>query len=126
MPASRSGADRVRFCASCGRQVVVARARFCKECGAPLGLRLKLRVNLEFVPWIALALSILPGLGHLYRGQPWRAAGWLVLVALGYMAQPFGFVLHAICAANAALGGAIEFRGLSVVNRRETGTASLR
>ena len=104
--------------------MVVAAARFCKECGAPLGLRLKIRGDLPYVPWIALALSILPGGGHLYRGQPWRAAGWLVLVVLGYMAQPFGFVLHAICAANAALGGAIDYRG-PTVSTQSAGTANL-
>ena len=83
-------------------------ASFCKECGAPLVSGVWLRGDLGWNPLAALGLSIVPGLGQLYKGQRWLAAGWLILVAVAYLAQPLGYLLHAVCALNAALAGAIE------------------
>jgi len=89
--------------------VVVGDARFCKECGASLGASLRFKHNLNWNPWIAVALSIIPGLGQFYKGKRLIAAAWLIGVAAAYAAGPIGLVLHLICAVNAALGGALEF-----------------
>ena len=81
--------------------MVVADATFCKQCGASLH---PLRGEWGRL-MVAAALSIIPGLGHLYRGYPWRALAWFIGVGLAYMAPPLGLLLHLICAASAALAG---------------------
>jgi ribosomal protein L37E len=96
--------ERPRFCSRCGQAVVVAEARFCKECGWPLpdqtARLINVRAESRFLP---AALSIVPGLGHLYRGHPLRAMMWFFGIATAYaMAQPLGLLLHLVCAANAA------------------------
>lgn len=102
-------ANAPRFCSSCGRPVVVTDASFCKECGGALASGLRLRPDLGWNPWMAAGLSVVPGLGHFYKGRRVQAMVWLVAVVLAYTAYPFGYLLHLICAANAALGDAIEF-----------------
>jgi hypothetical protein len=98
-----------RFCSHCGRPVVVAKARFCKECGAPLAGSPILIRDLSWQPLVAAGLSLLPGLGHLYRHRPFAAVAWFSGVMLAYsIAQPFGFILHLVCAGNAALAGAFS------------------
>ncbi len=126
MPSSPFIPERSGFCASCGGPVSVTDASFCKECGAPLGAGIRLRHDLGWNPWAALALSILPGLGQLYKGRPWQAAGWLVLVAAGYSAQPLGYLLHMVCGANAALAGAIEDSLLAALARGSSSEQSRR
>ncbi len=65
--------------------------------------------NPGFNPFLAAVLSIIPGLGHLYKGNPGRAVMWFLLVTFTYPLNPgLGLLLHFICAANAALKGAIE------------------
>ena len=109
-----TGIDRPRFCSQCGNPVVVADASFCKDCGAPLQGTSWLRHNITWRPWVALALSIVPGLGQLYKGHGWRALGWFIGVVLCYaVAQPLGLIMHIICAFNAALAGAIRDEVLS-------------
>ena len=84
-------------------------AAFCKECGAPLAGTVWLRHEITWRPMVAFALSIVPGLGHFYKRQPWRGVAWFVFV--GYMyaaAPPLGWIVHLICASNAALSGAIK------------------
>jgi hypothetical protein len=87
---------------------MVTDASFCQECGAPLMTGLWLRSGLGWSPMLALGLSIVPGLGQVYKGRRWIAAGWFILVTLAYTAPPLGYLLHAVCALNAALAGAIE------------------
>jgi hypothetical protein len=55
---------------------------------------------------MALLLSLfLPGLGHLYKGQPFSALFWLVITPLGYLAFVVpGVVLHLLCLLSASLG----------------------
>jgi hypothetical protein len=87
--------------------VVVSEASFCKECGAPLTNEVSgpLRVR-GWAPMIAAGLSALPGLGHLYRGRPFSAIVWFLGVSCAYaVVLPLGYILHLICAANAALIG---------------------
>jgi Family of unknown function (DUF6677) len=79
-------------------------ASFCKECGAALegtgaiGSQPGLGRLLPFV------LSVIPGLGHVYQGHPWRGIVWFFAVMIAYaMSHPLGFLLHLVCAANAAL-----------------------
>jgi hypothetical protein len=98
-----------RYCSQCGHPVVVGDARFCKNCGGPLGSGIRFRQDLKWNPWVAAGLSILPGLGHFYKGQHLYAVLWFFAVAIAYSAGPIGPVLHLVCAANATLGGAIEF-----------------
>jgi hypothetical protein len=116
MPNSTSGLDNTvdtpRFCSFCGHPVVVADATFCKDCGRALGPGLRWRHDLAWNPWTAAALSIIPGLGHFYKGERWQAMAWLVGVLIAYSAYPFGLLAHLICATNAALSGVIEFPSL--------------
>ncbi len=88
---------------------MVAGAAFCKECGAELTTVRWLRPRPGYNPIVAAALSFVPGLGHLYRGRLTRAILWFVGVSVAYtMGFAFGVFIHVICAANAALSGAIR------------------
>jgi hypothetical protein len=89
--------------------VVVGDARFCKDCGAALGSGLHFKHDLNWNPWIAAALSLIPGLGQIYKGERLYAVLWFVGVLLAYTAGPVGLLLHVVCITNAALAGAIEF-----------------
>jgi TM2 domain-containing membrane protein YozV len=105
------GIERPRFCSQCGQPVTVADAVFCKECGAPLAVTAWFSHDISWRPSIALLLSVVPGLGHFYKGQVGRGIAWFVVVIVMYLspnAWAFGFVLHVICAFNAALSGAIR------------------
>ncbi len=100
--------------------MVVADASFCKECGAPLSAEsVRLARDLGWKPLIAAALSIVPGLGHLYRGHPLKALAWFLGVSAAYSAQPLGFILHLVCSANAALTGAIREKTLARASRAD-------
>jgi hypothetical protein len=108
MPETRI--ERPRFCAQCGSPVVVADANFCKNCGAPLASTVWLRSEISWRPWVAVVLSIVPGVGHWYKGQWARGLLWFIFVQLFYLSNAWalGFLLHVICACNAGLGGAIH------------------
>jgi TM2 domain-containing membrane protein YozV len=97
-----------RFCARCGQPIVVADASFCKSCGAPLTRFPLLRRDPGFNPIMALVLSIIPGVGHIYRGKPFRGVMWFFGVSFAWaIAPPLGILIHLICAANAAFSGVI-------------------
>jgi|GEM_PF-7089166 hypothetical protein len=98
-----------RFCSFCGRPVVVSDASFCKECGGALGRGFIFRQDVTWNPWIAAAMSVVPGLGQFYKGQRWQALAWFLGVAVAYSAYPLGLLLHLLCVANAALAGAVDF-----------------
>jgi hypothetical protein len=99
--------ERARFCARCGSPVVVADAIYCKECGTELPHTVRLDGAMAWNPTTALILSVVPGLGHWYKRSPGRGTLWFLVVMLFYSgAWPLGFVMHLICAANAALNGA--------------------
>ncbi|HVA81951.1 MAG TPA: zinc ribbon domain-containing protein [Candidatus Binataceae bacterium] len=106
--------DQARFCSRCGQPVIVADAQFCKDCGAPLaGTRILVREP-GFKPTVAFLLSIVPGLGQIYKGRPMRGAIWFFVVLFAYALGPLGLLMHVICALNAALSGALRddaFRG---------------
>ena len=58
---------------------------------------------------LALVLSIVPGVGHIYRGRPFKGIFWFFGVTVCYgIAFPFGFLIHIICAANAAFSGTLR------------------
>ena len=62
-----------------------------------------------FNPVIALVLSIVPGVGHIYRGRPFKGIMWFFFVSIAYgMGAPFGLLIHMICAANAAFSGTLR------------------
>ena len=88
---------------------MVAGALFCKDCGAPLGRARYFEPNPGFNPMMAALLSIIPGLGHVYKGRVGRAIMWFFLVPFAYTMSPaLGILMHLICAANAALRGALR------------------
>lgn len=101
--------EKPRFCSRCGQPIVVAEASFCKSCGAPITRFPLLRKDPGFSPVLALVLSIVPGVGHIYRGKLGRGILWFFGVSLAYgMGPPFGILIHMICAANAAFSGALR------------------
>jgi hypothetical protein len=111
--------ERPRFCSQCGQPVMVVDAVFCKECGAPLASTVWFRRDVTWHPATALVLSVFPGLGHWYKGQPRRAVIWFLCVALFYASAPvIGLLLHVICAGNAALAGAIREEAIGRTGRR--------
>ncbi len=98
-----------RFCARCGQPIVVADASFCKSCGAPLTRYPLLRSDHGFNPLLALVLSIVPGVGHIYRGKPFKGVMWFFGVGFAWAIAPaMGILIHIICAANAAFSGVID------------------
>jgi hypothetical protein len=101
--------SRPRFCSQCGQPIVVEGAGYCKECGAQLERTSIIRRDIGLRPVIAFALSVVPGLGHIYQGHPWRGIAWFfgIIMALS-SSSPLGFLLWLICAANAALYDTIE------------------
>src|SRR6202022_404484 len=59
--------------------VGIERPRFCSQCGAPLAGTAWFSHDISWRPWIALLLSVVPGLGHFYKGQVGRAIAWFVV-----------------------------------------------
>ena len=54
-------------------------------------------------------LRIVPGVGHIYRGRPFKGIMWFFFVSIAYgMGPPFGILIHMICAANAAFSGTLR------------------
>ena len=101
--------EKPRFCSRCGQPIVVAEASFCKSCGAPVTSFPRLHKGPGFSPILALVLSIVPGVGQIYRGKPMRGILWFFGVSLAYGAgPPFGILIHLICAATAAFSGALR------------------
>jgi len=114
--------ERPRFCAQCGAAVVVADANFCKNCGAPLANTVWFNSNISWRPRVAMGLSIVPGLGHWYKGERARGLLWFIFVILFYRsnAPVLGFLLHVICACNAGLGGAVREEAIANSTRYQT------
>ena len=111
--------ERPRFCAQCGAPVVVADASFCKNCGAPLTNTVWFNSNISWRPSVAMALSIVPGLGHWYKGEWIRGLLWFIFVSMLYSGNwVLGVLLHLICAVNAGLGGAIHEEAIANSTRR--------
>jgi TM2 domain-containing membrane protein YozV len=101
--------EKPRFCSRCGQPIVVAEASFCKSCGAPVTRFPLMRRDPGFNPILALVLSIVPGVGHIYRGKPFRGILWFFGVSIAYtMGPPLGILIHLVCAANAAFSGALR------------------
>ena len=68
-----------------------------------------MRRDQGFNPILALVLSIVPGVGHIYRGKPFRGIMWFFGVSFAYaMGPPLGILIHLVCAANAAFSGALR------------------
>jgi len=106
---AESRIERPRFCSQCGNPVVVADANFCKHCGAPLSSTVWLSHDITWRPLVAVLLSVIPGLGQWYKGQRVQGVLWFIfVVSLWSWSPPLGLLLYLICAANAALGGAIR------------------
>jgi len=98
--------------------VTVADAAFCKECGAALAGTVWLSREITWRPSVAFVLSVVPGLGHLYKRQTVRGTFWFIFVIYMYSAAPpLGWLIHLICAGNAALSGAIREDALSRTTR---------
>ena len=117
--------ERARFCSQCGNPVVVADANFCKECGAPLAGTVWFSHDITWRPSRSFFLSVVPGLGHLYKGQGRRGVAWFICVMIAWAMNPaLGLLLHAICALNAAFSGAIREEALRRASHG-TGTSGL-
>lgn len=102
---------------------MVVDARFCKECGAPIADTIMLHRTISWHPLTALLLSVVPGLGHWYKGQRRRAPIWFLAVIFLYAAAaPLGMIIHMICAGNAALAGAVREEALFRGGRRRRQT----
>jgi TM2 domain-containing membrane protein YozV len=100
--------EKPRFCSRCGQPIVVAEASFCKSCGAPV-TRFPLLGRNGFNPALALVLSIVPGVGHIYRGRPFKGILWFFGVSMAYgIGTLFGVLIHLICATNAAFSGTLR------------------
>jgi hypothetical protein len=115
-----------RFCSQCGRPVIVEGATFCKECGASLeaggtfGREIRSRRTISFL------LSVVPGLGHVYQGHLLRGIIWFFGVAMAYGAGPIGYLIHLICAVNAASYGSTGEPSWRRRRRRRSGRLSAR
>lgn len=105
MPEPRT--ERPRFCPQCGHAVVVLDAVYCKECGAPLPDTVWLDRVHGWNPIAAGVLSVVPGLGHWYKGERLRGFAWFlaVLFFYNYATAGLGMLMHMICAGNAAFSG---------------------
>ncbi|MCA9309863.1 MAG: hypothetical protein KDA21_01575 [Phycisphaerales bacterium] len=56
-------------------------------------------------PRVALLLSAVPGLGHLYRGATWSGLAWLTAAIIAYAASwPLGLGIHLLGACRATCG----------------------
>ena len=86
----------------------MAGALFCKDCGASIGQTRVFTSDPGMRSVAAFLLSVIPGLGHIYQHHPWRGIMWFGAVMMGYAMGPIGWILHLICAANAALYGRIR------------------
>ena len=84
-------------------------AAFCKNCGAPLGPAGWIKRDPGFNPVLALVLSAIPGLGHVYRRLVLRGIMWFFGVSVCYATGlGLGVTMHFICAANAAFAGTLR------------------
>jgi hypothetical protein len=113
MPEPRT--ERPRFCPQCGHAVVVPDAVYCKECGAPLPNTVWLDRTRGWNPMTAGVLSVVPGLGHWYKGERLRGFAWFfaVLFFYYYATEGLGLLMHMICAGNAAFSGASRAAALT-------------
>jgi hypothetical protein len=117
----RSGrVERPRFCSQCGNPVVVADASFCKNCGAALSGTVWFTHDVPWRPKVAIFLSIIPGLGHWYKGEPVRGFLWFIFVIVFLLLDlwPMGGLLWLICACNAGVAGAIREDAIANATRR--------
>jgi len=95
------------LCGRCGAPLANASA-ICANCGAAptYGARPYRRHN----PWAAAALSVIPGLGHIYLGH-WKKG--LVYMALAGGLEFFGFDLD-LTGIGAAVGIPLELGGFGI------------
>ena len=63
-------------------------------------------VGRAWSPGVAALLSfLLPGLGQLYKGQPFNGLAWFVITLIGYICLVVpGIILHLCCIVGASMG----------------------
>lgn len=88
----------------------------CKHCGEILDAEIRAARNQmnqpvilqerKWSPGVAAVLSlIIPGAGHLYKGQIGTGLAWMFFVVIGYFMLVIpGLILHIICIVTAASG----------------------
>lgn len=115
--------DEARFCARCGQPIVVAGAKYCKDCGAPIAATRTFVSDPDFNPIVAFVLSVIPGLGQIYKGRVVRGVIWFCAVILAYILSPVGPILHFVCALNAAIQGTSRHQHIAAARARRHGRA---
>ncbi len=95
------------LCGHCGAPLTHPSAS-CRNCGAAPNYRAA--PYRRYNPWAAVALSVIPGLGHIYVGH-WKKG--LVYMAMAGGLEFFGFDLD-LTGIGAALGIPIELGGLGI------------
>jgi len=95
------------LCGRCGAALAHPSAP-CTNCGATPSYTA--HPYRRYSPWAAVALSIIPGLGHIYLGQ-WKKG--LVYMALAGGLEFFGFDLD-LTGIGAAVGIPMELGGIGI------------
>ena len=87
-------------CSVCYREVS-DKAENCPGCGHPVAGKAGVQA---WSPGVAAVLSlVLPGAGHMYKGQVTNGLVWLLVVTVGYVALILpGLILHVCCVISAA------------------------
>jgi len=100
-------------CPECRREVSDA-APACPHCGNPnpSGYAATPAVAVQdvryFSPGVAFLLSIIPGAGHLYKGDVIHGILWFLFTGVGYTAFVLpGIILHFCCALHSMKADAV-------------------
>lgn len=113
---SASNAPSLINCPACKAQVS-NQAVSCPQCGQPFResqpqVVYQTAQQRVWSPGVAAVLSIIPGLGQLYKGQIFAAIGWFIVIPIGYsfFILP-GVALHVLCIVSALSGDPMKQGG---------------